>query len=146
MEVADAVTAAKTGDRGASLAQRLEQLCAAGGTGGRPISNEQLAEVLRQRGGPTVSATYLYLLRTGQRDNPTRRHLQALADYFGVPVGYFFEGGDDELEREWAAAAATARQDPAVAALAMRAYGLSAESLDAVGDLVGELRRLEGLT
>lgn len=36
-------------------------------------------------GERVVSATYLWLLRTGQRDNPTVRHLLAPTKFFGVP-------------------------------------------------------------
>jgi transcriptional regulator with XRE-family HTH domain len=31
------------------------------------------------------------LLRTGQRDNPTLRHIEALAKFFGVPAAYFLD-------------------------------------------------------
>src|SRR2546427_7968433 len=45
-------------------------------------SFEEVAEAIRARGGPTVSATYLWQLRKGLRDNPTKKHLEALADFF----------------------------------------------------------------
>src|ERR671927_1382388 len=60
---------------------------------GGEYSFEEVAEALRERGGPTISATYLWQLRKGIRDNPTKRHLEALADFFGVSPAYFF---DDE--------------------------------------------------
>ncbi|MFI6250697.1 hypothetical protein [Streptomyces sp. NPDC051016] len=34
------------------------------------------------------------LFRIVRRDNPTKRHLEALAQYFDVPVAYFFD--DDQ--------------------------------------------------
>jgi len=37
-----------------------------------------------------ASGTYLWLLRTGQWDNPTMKHLIAIARFFGVPPTYFF--------------------------------------------------------
>jgi hypothetical protein len=40
---------------------------------------------------PTDPATYLRQLRKGLRDNPTKRHLEALADFFGVAPIYFFD-------------------------------------------------------
>ena len=42
-----------------------------------------------------MSGTYLWLLRTGVRNNPSRRMLEAIAVFFGVPVAYFF---DDTVE------------------------------------------------
>src|SRR5438270_311624 len=56
-------------------------------------SLEEVAEGIRQRGGPTISATYIWQLRKGLKDNPTKKHLEALADFFGVSPLYFF---DDE--------------------------------------------------
>lgn len=47
------------------------------------------------------SPAYLYLLRKGQRDNPTKRHLELLARFFGMPVSYFFD--DDEASARLAA-------------------------------------------
>lgn len=52
-----------------------------------------MAEAIATRGGPTISATYLWQLRKGLRDNPNKKHLEALADFFGVSPAYFF---DDE--------------------------------------------------
>ena len=48
-------------------------------------------------GGPKVSANYIWQLRTGARNNPSLRHIEALAEYFGVPPTYFFD--DDLAER-----------------------------------------------
>jgi transcriptional regulator with XRE-family HTH domain len=45
-----------------------------------------------------VSGTYLWLLRTGQRDNPTMKHLIAIARFFGVPPTYFFP--DDAMRQD----------------------------------------------
>jgi transcriptional regulator with XRE-family HTH domain len=45
-----------------------------------------------------VSGTYLWLLRTGQRDNPTLKHLVAIARFFGVPPTYFFP--DDVVQQD----------------------------------------------
>lgn len=43
------------------------------------------------RPGETISAAYIWGLRTGVKDNPTMRHLQALARFFQVSPAYFFE-------------------------------------------------------
>ena len=59
--------------------------------GRREYSLEEVALAIRRRGGPTISASYLWLLRTGRKANPTKRHLEALASFFGVPPAYFFD-------------------------------------------------------
>lgn len=48
------------------------------------------------RGRPAdgVSAAYIWQLRKGVRDNPTERHLEALADFLGVPPPCFFDEDD----------------------------------------------------
>jgi hypothetical protein len=59
--------------------------------GGPEHGYTAVASAIRRRGGPTVSHTYLWQLRRGLRDNPTKQHLEALADFFGVPPSYFFD-------------------------------------------------------
>src|SRR2546423_11599508 len=84
-----------------TLAEKLEHLFAAVHPAGRgPYSNDEVAAAIQEQGGPTISGTYIWLLRKGQRDNPTKKHLEALAGFFGVPVSYFF---DDEITSQLAA-------------------------------------------
>ena len=45
-----------------------------------PYTPAAVAEAINQTGGDkVVSGIYLWLLRTGQRDNPTMKHLIAIA-------------------------------------------------------------------
>ena len=74
-----------------SLAEKLDALFRARGD----ASLEDVARAIRAGGGPTISASYLWLLRTGRKTNPTLRHLEALARYFGVPPAYFFDARPD---------------------------------------------------
>src|SRR5687768_14040905 len=110
---------------------------------GGEFTFEEVAEGIRRRGGPTVSATYVWQLRKGLRDNPTKKHLQALADFFGVAPSYFF---DDEaavrIDAELALLAAL--RDGSVRHLALRAFGLSADSLATIARMVERVRELEG--
>ncbi len=107
-------------------------------------SFEEVAAAIRGRGGPTVSATYLWQLRKGLRDNPTKKHLEALADFFGVSPAYFF---DDEaaarIDAELGLLAAL--RDASVRQIALRAFGLSPQSLNTIADMVERVRELEGL-
>lgn len=54
---------------------------------GEQHSHEEVARACRETTGETFSAAYLWQLRTGRRDNPTKRHLEALAGFFQVPHG-----------------------------------------------------------
>jgi ESX-1-secreted protein regulator len=61
---------------------------------GQEYSNEQVATAISARGDVKISQSYIWQLRKSKKDNPTYKHLQALAGFFGVPVSYFF---DDEV-------------------------------------------------
>ena len=112
--------------------------------GGGEYSFEEVAEAIRAKGGPTISATYLWQLRRGKRDNPTKRHVEALAGFFGVPPAYFFD--DEEAERiDAELALLDALRDAPVRQIALRANGLSAKSLETIAEMVDRVRELEGL-
>lgn len=109
---------------------------------GREYSNEEVAALVSQQ-GETISASYLWYLRTGQRDNPTLKHLTALARFFGVPAAYFF---DDEVSGRVEAdlALLAAMNDAGVRGVALRAAGLSPESLRTVYEVIARVSELEG--
>lgn len=74
-----------------SISQRLDLLFRHAYPDGRgPYSVEEVAATLTEK-GHKVGASYIYQLRSGQKTNPTADRLQALADFFHVPVSYFFE-------------------------------------------------------
>src|SRR5437764_790705 len=112
---------------------------------GGEYSYEEVARDLRARGGPTISATYLWQLRTGRRDNPTKAHLEAIAGYFGVNASYFFD--DAAAERVGAQLRLlTAMRDARVSEIALRSFGLSPETLQAIAQIIENARRAEGLS
>jgi transcriptional regulator with XRE-family HTH domain len=133
------------GAGGRTLAQKLDHLFRTvhPATHGE-YSFEEVAGAIRARGGPTISATYLWQLRRGLRDNPTKKHLEALAQFFGVSPAYFF---DDEAAARIDAELAllVALRDGSVRRIALRAAGLSPESLGAITEMVERVRQLEGL-
>lgn len=110
--------------------------------GQKPVSNAKAAADIRQRYGVDISANYLWMLRNGQRDNPTMRHLQALAQYFGVDAGYFFDTGrsaeiDSELEL------VAALRDAGVREVALRAAEVTEVSREAIREFAAHLARAE---
>jgi transcriptional regulator with XRE-family HTH domain len=125
--------------------ERLNALFEAVHPPGRgPYTNKEAAELLGARTGASISHVYLWQLRTGRRDNPTRRHLEALADFFGVPVAYFFD--DAAAEKVTAELAFVQRlRESGVQRVAMRAAGLSPQSMDEILKTVELLRAQEGL-
>src|SRR5438045_6041845 len=112
-----------------TLAAKIDRLFAAVHPRARgEYSHEEVAEAIRGRGGPTISATYVWQLRKGIRDNPTKKHLEALADFFGVAPAYFFDDAAAErIDAELNLLVAI--RDAQVRQLALRASGLSTESL-----------------
>jgi len=95
-------------------------------------------------GGPVISATYLWQLRTGRRSNPTHKHLSLLAEYFGVSPMYFFD--DAEADRGVLPAdVALAVKDDNIREIALRSAGLSERSLKAIRDMIESARTVEGI-
>ena len=80
---------------GRSLADKLNYLFANNTPrDGQEYSNEHVAAAISGQGEVKISQSYIWQLRKSKKDNPTYKHLQALAGFFGVPVSYFF---DDEV-------------------------------------------------
>ena len=137
---------------GQTLAAKLNHLFA---TRLRPdrkeYSNEQVATaILATKSVKTLSQSYIWQLRNGVKDNPTVRHLQGLANFFDVPVAYFFD--DDVSHRvDEQLAGVRAERDrltelagsDELQLLAMRAGELSPARRQQVIDLLDVVYRLE---
>lgn len=92
----------------------------------------------------TISASYLWQLRRGEKTNPTIRHIEALAAFFGVPSKYFLdEDAASEINEQLELLAAM--RDSEVRAIALRASDLSDAALKMVKDVIENTRKLEGL-
>lgn len=140
--------AARPSDRPVrSLADRVDHLfrSAKPPNGKDEYTHEQVAAALRGAGGPTISATYVWQLRKGIRDNPTKAHLEGVANFFGVAPGYFFdEESAERIEAELDLLAAM--RDPDVRSIAVGVLDLSAGSIRAILGMVEQARRMEGLS
>jgi transcriptional regulator with XRE-family HTH domain len=135
---------AKAAPPAKTLAEKVDHLFSVVHPPTGEYTHEQVATAIADAGGPTISATYLWQLRKGKRDNPTLKHLEALSSFFGVPAAYFFDEAttaavDAEL------ALLHALRDDQVRQLATRASGLSPETLKMMIDMVERARQLEGL-
>jgi transcriptional regulator with XRE-family HTH domain len=128
------------------FAQRLDHLFRTAHPKDRgPYTPAEVADAINAVAGErVVSGTYLWLLRTGQRDNPTMKHLIAIARFFAVPPTYFFP--DDSLDENAVPAELTAALgDEKVREMALQAAGLSDRSLKAITDMINSARSVEGL-
>jgi transcriptional regulator with XRE-family HTH domain len=94
---------------------------------------------------PGISAQYVWQLRTGERDNPTIQHLEALAGFFGVSLAYFFD--DATSERVDAVLdLAFSLNDASVRLIALRSAGLSPGGRRAIAEMIEHVRAVEGLS
>lgn len=132
--------------RGAgTLAERLQHLIATVHPRGRgPYSSAEIVEGVNALGAARISGTYLSEMRNGKKEDPSHSKLQAIAQFFGVPVAYFYDekvaqATDDQL------ALLEKLRDVGVRKVALRADGLSADSLDAVSRMLDQMRALENL-
>jgi transcriptional regulator with XRE-family HTH domain len=112
-------------------------------------SNEQVASAIRDS-GVSISQSYIWQLRKSKKTNPTLRHLQALAGFFGVPTAYFVDDSTTaRIEEQLSALAAEqarlheASQGSDVKLMAMRAGQLSQKHRKQVMDLLDVVYRLE---
>ena len=110
-----------------------------------PYTPAEVADAINEAADDrVVSGTYLWLLRTGERDNPTMKHIIAIARFFGVSPTYFFP--DDAMQQNAVPAELTAAlSDDKVREMALRAAGLSDRSLRAITDMISSARAVEGL-
>ena len=133
--------------RGRLLADRLDHLFRTVHPKDRgPCTPAEVAEAINETAGERViSSTYVWQLRTGRRDNPTQKHLAALAAFFGVSPMYFFpqtEADRSAVPPELVAAL----KNNDVRDMALRAAGLSDRALRAIKDMIENARAVEGLT
>jgi ESX-1-secreted protein regulator len=110
-----------------------------------PYIPAEVAEKINKAAGERViSSTYIWQLRTGRRDNPTQKHLSALAAFFGVSPMYFFEEAEADRDAVGPDLVAALKDDD-VREMALRAAGLSERSLRAIRDMIESARVVEGL-
>lgn len=128
------------------IAERLDQLFATvRPQSGRPYTLTEAVEGINGKAGePLVSLQYLSQIRKGDRRQPSLKVLQAIADWFGVPVAYFTDGDiarrtDEELR------VLELMKDTGVRGIAFRTAGISRESLDMVMTMLEKIREAEGL-
>lgn len=108
-----------------------------------PYSLQEAAVAIAKLTGEKISHNTLWKLRTGKSDNPTKRVLEAMAAFFGVPPSYFF---DDEVFRvvEEQIELLAVLRDSGIRSGHLRSFlRLSPEAQQMVGELIESTARLE---
>ena len=127
---------------GEDLAGKVDRLFRLASVGRKPLTHYEVSTAIAANGGPTISHTYLWMLRHGKRDNPTKQHIEALAAYFGVPVNYFFDDEASEAVSQQLDVLMALRA-PDVRSLALRSVGLGPDSLRMLRSLADHLQALQ---
>ncbi len=109
-----------------------------------PYTYAEVAQGILDTAGITISPSAIQQLRTGTKSNPKLQTIKALAGFFGVPAGYFFDEDVAEQTRAEIQVVAAMR-DQEVRRVALRANGLSTSSLQMLSTVIEQARRLEGL-
>ncbi|MFK8845680.1 XRE family transcriptional regulator [Streptomyces sp. Ac-502] len=124
-----------------SLAGKVDKLFTTIRANGREYTYEEVARGCSELSGGTFSKTYVWQLRTGQRTNPTKRHLEALAAFFRVPVAYFFD--DDTADRvDSQLALASAMGNAEVRDIALRAMSMDDSGRKSLARIIREVSLL----
>ena len=110
----------------------------------QPYSNARIAAKIERLSGFSVTPTTVWNIRTGKSENPSWRLIEGLARAFGISPLYFTDDEAAQQTQEELALLAALR-DAGVRNLALRAQGLSPQSLATVRDLIERVRELEGL-
>lgn len=126
-----------------TLAEKIDHLFGTVRPAHGEYTHEQVATAIADAGGPTISATYLWQLRKGLRDNPTKHHIEALSSFFGVPAAYFFDEDTSRIDADLALL--TAIRNPRVRHLLSLSDGLDDEVLRPLTEVLTRVRQLEGL-
>ncbi|WP_231584529.1 helix-turn-helix domain-containing protein [Mycobacterium haemophilum] len=109
-----------------------------------PLSNAAAAEAITKQTGVSISSAYMWQLRAGVKNNPTVQHLRAIAEFFGVSPSYLIDPGiDPHIDAQLNLVQAL--RDSGVRDLAVRASGLTPQSLSSLAAMVDHVRQLEQL-
>jgi len=129
-----------------SLAEKLDRLFQTKRSpNGREYTYAEVATGITVKGIAAISAAYLCDLRNGTKENPRIKHLEALADFFDVPVTYFLDGDESAIRMYAQLAALPAEGNSGLQRIMLRAVDLSPETLEAVAQILEHARQIEGV-
>jgi transcriptional regulator with XRE-family HTH domain len=137
---------AETMDHPLTLADKLDRLFqSVRSPDGDEYTYAEVVAGINSRGIATTSDTYLCDLRNGTKDNPRIRHLEAIADFFGVPVTYFLDGDESAARLYAQLSTLPVPGNAGLQRIMLRAVDLSEDTLNAVAQILEHARHLEGV-
>ena len=143
-ETADQAPTGEHSDAGV-IAKRLQYLFESKRRpDGKRYSYREVLAAIDAAGGPSMSIGYLSQLVTGARTNPMMDAVQALAQFFEVPLSYF-DAHENTAETNAQLKLVAALQHAGVQDVAMRTVGLPPESIDLILGMIDRVRQVEGL-
>jgi len=107
----------------------------------KPDGKEYTYQEVERESGKAISAAYVWKLRHGKSSNPSGRKLKALADFFDVPLRYFYEEVDEDYH-EILEIVHSLRQ-AGVQEIALRAKELNEEGRKAILSMVEHIRSMQ---
>jgi transcriptional regulator with XRE-family HTH domain len=128
---------------GRTFAQKLDHLFRTIHPGNRGEYTYDEAAQAIQKAGESISGAYISMLRRGLRVNPTRKHIAALAQFFGVSPLYFFDE-DEAAKIDADLDLLAALRDAGVRRIALRASVLQPNLQAALGDFIDRLLETQG--
>lgn len=109
--------------------------------GQRPYSYDHVAETITRDQGIDISGNYIWMLRSGRRDNPTLRHLEGLARFFGVTPAFLSDAEEAERVRGQLDKLSDLA-DSGVQHVALRGSSVDENTLDVIHSLLDRARDL----
>lgn len=123
---------------------RLFQIVRPAGTN-REYTYREVVEGVADRGAPPISESYLYMLRSGRRDNPGMKLIEALASFFGTSVTYFYDDPETSVLNDEVQLVAALRNS-SIRELALRSVNLSTGNLRHLLGIVEQVQEMERLS
>jgi transcriptional regulator with XRE-family HTH domain len=137
---------AEMSDHPPTLAEKLDRLFqSVRSPDGDEYTYAEVVAGINARGVAKTSDTYLCDLRNGTKDNPRIKHLEAIAEFFGVPVTFFLDGDESAARMYAQLAALPVHGDVGLQRIMLRAVDLSPDTLNAVAQILEHARHLEGV-
>ncbi|WP_167461167.1 helix-turn-helix domain-containing protein [Nocardia brasiliensis] len=122
------------------IEQRLTELIAARypDRRERPGYGRLAGEICEATGG-AISGTYLWQLATGKKRNPTLEQLDVLAEFFGVPIEYFYNDAVAQNVRDRGARLAASESESGIAESALLRRQLAEQDVQKIAMRAGSM-------
>jgi transcriptional regulator with XRE-family HTH domain len=129
-----------------SLSYKIDRLFTTMHPKGRGEWTYREASMAIKAAGITISPSYIWQLRKGERTNPTLRQIEGLANFFHVPVTYFFGSTEQFNTIDAQLSLVRAMRDQDIRDIALRTATLTSDGLRIVSTLIDQLQTTQGMS